>query len=218
MSNVDSLVSRIDAEFEAAKKRIEQFQQDKLAQYQERQDRMASFTKLCERLSELWKPRLDALAKRFDQKVNVTPLVTPSLRRAKFTFQSQLAKIELTLSAMADSDVRNLVLQYDLDILPILMSFKNTDQLQMPLDKVDEKAVAGWIDDRLLDFVKTYLALHENQHYLTYLKEYQVTDPVANVQFPKYAAAATCQWNGKTYYFIGEETCAEFRHKNGISA
>jgi YHS domain-containing protein len=217
MSNVDSLLGRIDAEFDAAKKRIEQFQQDKLTDYQQRQARMATFTSLCDRLRDIWKPRLEALAERFGQKVDVKPLVTPLLRQAKFQFQSQLAKIVLTISAMADSDVRNLVLQYDLEILPILMRFKNTDHLEMPLDQVDENAIAGWIDDRLLDFVKTYLALHEDQHYLTYLKEYQVTDPVANVQFPKYAAATTCEWNGKTYYFIGEQTCQEFRKKNGIS-
>jgi YHS domain-containing protein len=217
MSNVDSLLGRIDAEFDAAKKRIEQFQQDKLTEYQQRQERMATFTSLCDRLREIWKPRLEALAERFGQKVNVTPLVTPSLRQAKFQFQSQLAKIVMTISAMPDSDVRQLVLQYNLDILPILMQFKNTDQMEMPLDKVDEKAVADWIDDRLLDFVKTYLALHEDQHYWTYLKEYQVTDPIANVQFPKYAAATTCEWTGKTYYFIGEQTCEEFREQHGIS-
>ena len=179
---------------------------------------MVQFTNLCDRLRDIWKPRLEALAERFGQKVNVTPLVTPSLRQAKFQFLSQLAKIEMTLSAMPDSDVRHLVLQYDLHILPILMQFKNTDHLQVPLDKVDEVAVADWIDDRLLDFVKTYLALHEDQHYLTYLKEYQVTDPIANVQFPKYAAATTCEWNGQTYYFIGEQTCEEFRKQHNIGS
>ena len=218
MSNMDSLLNRIDAEFDSAKKRIEEFQQQKLTQYRERQNRMASFTKLCDRLREIWKPPLEALSQRFDQKVHVTPKIEPSLRQAKFQFQSQLAKIELTFSAMADSDVRNLVLQYDLAILPILMPFKNTDHLEMPLDKVDEKAVEAWIDDRILDFVKTYLALHENQHYLTYLKEYMVSDPIAEVQFPKYAAAATCDWNGKTHYFISTETCLEFRQKHGIGA
>lgn len=218
MSSVNSLLSRIDAEFDSAKRRIEQFQQDKLNQYQQRQERMASFATLCDRLREIWRPRLEALAERFGQKVDVTPLVTPSLRQAKFQFQSQLAKIVMTLSAMTDSDVRNLVLQYDLEILPILMKFKSTDHLEMPLDQIDEDAVAAWIDDRILDFVKTYLALHEDQHYLTYLKEYQVTDPIANVQFPKYAAATKCDWNGKTYYFIGEETCQEFQKQKGIGA
>ncbi len=218
MSNVNSLLNRIDAEFDTAKKRIEQFQQDKLTQYQQRQERMATFTNHCDRLREIWKPRLEALAERFGQKVNVTPLVSPSLRQAKFRFQSQLAKIEMSLTAMPDSEVRNLVLRYDLEILPILMPFKNTDHLEMPLDQIDENAIASWIDDRILDFVKTYLTLHENQHYLTYLKDYQVTDPIANVQFPKYAAATTCEWNGKTYYFIGEETCQEFRNQHGISA
>jgi YHS domain-containing protein len=217
MNHVDTLLTRIDAEFDAAKKRVEQFQQEKVAQYQQRQERMKSFVSLCDRLREVWRPRLESLAQRFNQRVNVSPNITPTLRQAKFRFQSQLAKIELTFTAMTDSDVRNLVLQYNLEILPILMQFKNTDHLEMPLDNIDENAIANWIDDRILDFVKTYLALHEDQHYLTYLKEYTVEDPIANVRFPKYAAAATCEWNRKTYYFIGEETCQEFRQKNGIS-
>lgn len=218
MSQVNSLLERIDAEFDAAKKRVEQFQQDKLTEYQQRQQRMESFVTICDRLREIWGPRLDALAQRFGERVNVSPTVTPTLRQAKFQFQSQLAKIELTFSAMADSDVRNLVLQYDLNILPILMKFKNSDHLEMPLEQIDEDAVAAWIDDRILDFVKTYLALHQDQHYLTYLKEYTVEDPIAEVRFPKYAAAATCDWNGKTYYFIGDETLKEFRRKHGIDA
>jgi YHS domain-containing protein len=218
MNHVDSLLDRIDAEFDSAKKRIEEFQQEKVTAYQQKQQRLENFVKICDRLREIWRPRLEALAQRFGQKVNVTPMVTPSLRQAKFHFQSQLAKIELTFSAMPDSDVRNLVLRYDLEILPILMPFKNTDHLEMPLEKIDESAIGAWIDDRILDFVKTYLALHENQHYQTYLKEYQVEDPVAEVRFPKYAAAATCEWNGKTYYFIGQETCQEFQRKHGIGA
>ena len=61
----------------------------------------------------------------------------------------------------------------------------------MPID--DEK-IAKWIDDRLVQFVQTYLSLHENQYYL---KEHMVEDPVAHVRFPKFAAGATLESGGQ---------------------
>ena len=217
MNDVHSLLSKIDAEFDAAKQRIAEFQQQKLDEYQARQQRLEQFSQTCDTLREVWGPRLDALAERFGDRASVTPNVTPSLREARFHFQSQLARIELSFSAMPDTDVHNLVVRYDLKVLPILMQFKNSDTLSLPLDKVDPKVVADWIDDRIIDFVKTYLAIHENQHYMNYLKEYMVEDPIAGVRFPKYAAATSCEFDGKTYYFIGEPTCQEFRQQHGIS-
>jgi YHS domain-containing protein len=94
------------------------------------------------------------------------------------------------------------------------MKFEKNQRLEMPLDKIDPEAVGRWIDDRILDAVRTYLQVHQNSYYL---KGHLVTDPVANVEFPKYAAGATLDWKGKTYYFIGEETRDEFAKKNKIS-
>jgi YHS domain-containing protein len=127
-------------------------------------------------------------------------------------FESELARIRLRLSATTDQDIRNLVLNYDLEILPTLMQFDGHAQGQWPIDAIDREAVGDWIDDRLVSFVKTYLSLHENEYYL---KEHMVRDPVAGVRFPKYAAAATMDVGGKTYYFIGEETRREFESKQG---
>ena len=55
-----------------------------------------------------------------------------------------------------------------------------------------------------------YLALHEN-HY--YLQDHMVEDPVAKVRFPKFAAAAKLEQNGKTFYFIDESTLREFEKR-----
>lgn len=217
MTNVDALLKRIDAEFESARKKVRQFQEEKLAEYHERQQRLEVFSSICDQLRDEWKPRLEALAQRLGERASVRPLVTPALREATFRFQSQLAKITLTFSAMTDTDVRKLILRYDLEILPILMRFKNADRLEMPLDQVDRQAVGIWIDDRILEFVQTYLDLHANEQYLNYLKHYMVEDPVAGVRFPQYAAAAQCEWNGKTHYFIGDETLQEFKRQHGIA-
>jgi len=155
----------------------------------------------------VWRPRLEALAKEFGDRVQATPTVTPGRRQGMLQFKSPLASIRLQFSAAADSDVTKLVLAYDLDILPILMQFERHAEISFPLDQVDPEAIAKWLDDRIVEFVKTYLSLHENEYYL---KDHMVEDPVAHVRFPKFAAGATRERGGKTYYFISEETAAEF--------
>jgi YHS domain-containing protein len=117
------------------------------------------------------------------------------------------------LAACTDRDVQKLILTYDLEIIPVLMQFKSHDEVEFPLDAVDPEAVAKWIDDRIVDFVQTYFSLGENE---LYLKDQMVEDPIAHVSFPKNAAAATLEWRGQKYYFIGEETRREFEKQQGI--
>ena len=161
-------------------------------------------------LREIWRPRLDALAKKFGERVKVQPQVEPGRRSAKFKFKSELASIDLRFAVAPDTDVRNLIFTYDLQILPILMKFDSHDEISFPLDAVDKEALGKWFDDRIVDFVRTYLSLHENQYYL---KGHMVEDPIAKVQFPKYAAGATLEVGGKTIYFIDESTLREFQQK-----
>jgi YHS domain-containing protein len=215
MPDVASLLNRIDAEFSALDDKIKRAQAERLQEYQERQERLAAFEKQLETLPEVVKPRLEALIQRFGDRVKVTPRMASSSREVGFEFQSELARIRLRLSAATDQQVRKLILNYNLEILPVLMQFDSHQQGEWPLDAIDRKAVAEWVDDRIVDFVKTYLSLHENEHYL---RDHMVEDPVAGVRFPRHAAAATVDWSGKTYYFIGDETRREFEAKHGIPA
>jgi YHS domain-containing protein len=208
MANIDQLLGRIDAEFSAMKNRVEQKREEFVEQYKGRQQRLESFAKACERLRNVWTPQLEALAAKFGKKAMLSPTVTPSLREATFKFDSQLARIELRFSATTDTEVSKLVLNYDLMIRPILMEYPPHAQAEFPLDKIDEAAVGKWIDDRIVDFVRTYVSLHENEYYL---KDFMVEDPVAHVRFPKFAAGAKLESNGKTVYFIGEETRQEYQ-------
>ncbi len=84
MSDVDSLLKRIDAEFSALKERIKQAQAEKVHEHQERQKRLAEFEKLLADLPAVWKPRLEALSREFGDKVKVTPQVTSSSREGDF--------------------------------------------------------------------------------------------------------------------------------------
>lgn len=211
MADVTSLLERIDHEFATAREKIKTFQEEQVQSYEGRQRRLELFGKVCEQLRDIWRPRLEALSQRFGEHVKVTPRLTRELREAEFNFESNLAHIKLRFAASTDEEVRKLVLDYHLEILPILMKFEPHVQVEFPLEAVDPVAVAQWTDDRILDFVRTYLSLHQNEFYL---KDHLVSDPVAGVRFPKFAAAATCQWEGKTYYFISEKTRQQFEKQH----
>jgi YHS domain-containing protein len=215
MSERPSLADRIDAEFSALDQKIERARTGQMQEYREREARLAEFGGRLEELREVWKPRLDALVERFGSRARVAPEITESGREVELDFQSELARIRLRLSATTDRDVRRLILSYDLEIIPVLMRYDSHAQGEWPLDALDQEAVATWVDDRIVDFVKTYLSLHENEYYL---KEHMVTDPVAGVRFPSFAAAATVEWGGKRYHFIGEETRRAFEERHGIAA
>ena len=210
--DVATLLDRIDAEFSALDAKIKRAQGEKQQEHHDRQARLATFEKELETLPEVWKPRLEALVKRFGDRAKVAPRIDPSNRAVTMDFQSELARIKLRFSAATDQDVRNLILNYNLEILPTLMQFDSHRQAEWPLEAIDRTAIGQWVDDRIVSFVKTYLSLHENEYYL---KEHMVQDPVAGVRFPKFAAAATREWGGKTYYFIGDETRREFEASHG---
>jgi YHS domain-containing protein len=215
MANVSSLADRIDAEFSAVEGKYKSFQAEQVREYQERQERLRKLAEVLDELREVWGPRLEVLVKKFGDRVQAKPRLTPSTREGTFEFQSELARVRLKFSASTDRDVRKVVLAYDLEIIPVLLRFQPHAELEFPLEAVDREAAGRWIDDRVVDFVRTYLSLGEND---VYLKDHMVEDPVAHVRFPKFAAGATLQWQGRTYYFIGEETRREFARQNGLGA
>lgn len=213
MPTVDQLLDRIESEFTASEKQLNEFRNQEIKDFQGRQERLELFADACHTLRDIWRPRLEALAAKFGDKVKVTPTISPTARVATMAFQSPLAAIELTFTASTDFDVNNLVLDYHLHVLPILMKFNPHAQAEFPLTKIDSEAVGRWIDDRIVDFVKTYLALNQNEYYL---KEHMVSDPISRTRFPKYAAAEVLDWQGAKYYFIGSETLNEFKKQKGI--
>ncbi|HQR07171.1 MAG TPA: hypothetical protein PLN21_10135 [Gemmatales bacterium] len=214
MADINTLLQRIDAEFNAVDDKVKQTQKANLEDYRQRQKRMEKYTEMVNELKTIWGPRLEALQKRFGDRVKVTPRVTPSSREAMFEFQSSLARIRLKFSSYADRDVKNIHLTSDLDIVPVLMQFDAHSEMKFPVDSPNKEVIAQWVDDRIVSFVRTYLSIHENNFYL---KDHLVEDPITHVEFPKFAAGATMEWKGATYYFVDDESRKEFAKKNNIS-
>src|SRR5262245_1426060 len=110
MSDINSLVGRIDAEFSALEEKVKKAQVGQVQAYQERQKRLQQLGQVFDRLREVWGPRLEVLVKKFGDRVQVTPRVVPSTREATFEFQSKLARIRLKFSATTDREVTKLIL------------------------------------------------------------------------------------------------------------
>jgi YHS domain-containing protein len=214
MADSTSLAQRIDAEFLAVAEKMKGFQVQQTEEYKGRQERLAQLTKAFDELREVWKPRLELLLKKFGDRVQAKPRIVPSTREVTFEFQARLARVRLQFAASTDRDVRKVILTYDLEVIPMLMQFNPHSEIEFPLNAVDKEAAGKWIDDRIVEFVKTYLSLGDNEHYL---KDLMVEDPIAGVRFPNIAAACMLEFGGKKYYFVGEETRREFAKQNNIT-
>jgi YHS domain-containing protein len=215
MADIANLLKRIDAEFAALEGNIARARAEQLQEHRERRKRLAAFEKQMEAIPPVWEPRLKALQQRFGDQIKVTPRLSSTSREVTLEFQSELARIRLRFSASTDREVRKLILNYDLEIIPVFMQFDSHAEAEWPLDTLDMQKAADWLDDRIVDFVRTYLSLQENEHYL---REHMVEDPVAGVRFPRYAAATSLEWEGKKYYFIGEETRREFEASHQLTS
>lgn len=211
MANLDSLVNRIDALLGAERRRIEQFQRQQENDFHLRRQRLERYEHIMRRIALILTPRLRALGERFNGGVEIRPARRGHTREMRFQFQSDLAKICLRFSAFPDSDASNIIFDYDLEIVPALMKYDAHRELRQPLDEVNVTAVVEWIDDRICDFVATYLSTFQNSYYL---RGHEVEDPITRVAFPKAFAAATLERQGQTYFFISPDTRDEFARRH----
>jgi YHS domain-containing protein len=215
VSDTNDLAARIDGVITATKDKMRSAQREVLQEYVERQKRLEQYTAVLPRVLEVARPRLELLAKRLGERVEVTPRVSGNTRSARFAVKSPLAQINLTVSAYPDREAKNVAVEYDLGIVPVLMRFESHAEFATPIDNPDLVGLGKWLDDRLVEFVETYMRLHESEHYT---KDQYVEDPVVKVRFPKFAAGATLEHDGKTYFFIDERTRQDFAKKKGIPA
>lgn len=209
-----SLSERIKAEFEARDHKVKAEEQARAAEEQARHQRLERFNRACDELRSVWRPRLEEFAKQFGDEIKFTPKITPTQREAKAVFMTDLASINLALVIAPDVDVKKLVLDYDLLIVPMFFEYERHARLEISLDAIQPDAIAAWLDDRLVNCVKAYLAVQDNQ---AYINRSLVTDPVSGARLLRENAAAVIEHEGKAHYFKTEESAAEFKRKLEIA-
>lgn len=117
------------------------------------------------------------------------------------------ASTRLDLFILPDERIENVLVVYDLSIIPIFFQFNGRDTLAISMERVDAAAVADWIDRKLIEFVETYLRLEQVDEYQ---RENFVTDPVCGMRINRNSAAGQSEYEGARYFFCVEECRRKF--------
>ena len=211
MTNINALINRIDQEIAAEVGRQKTGWAELLQANRERGLRLERYEAEAQHIIELVKPRLDAFIERFKAVVKAEPVVRQHTRAVNLTFAATVAHATLRFEVFPDRDVNQIRLECTQEIIPVVVRYDKQSVLEFPLGGVQDHAVIEWFDDRIVAFVKTYIALVRQDAALReQLKDEFVEDPVARLRFPKYLASSTLERDGRTYYFVDEETRREF--------
>jgi len=211
MTNINVLIERVEREIAAEVERQKTGWAEVLQTNRERGLRVQRYEAEAQRIIELVKPRLDALIERFKAVVKAEPIVREHTRAVNLTFAATLAKVNLRFEVFPDQEVNHLRLECTQEIVPVVVRYDKQSVLEFPLGGVKDDEVVQWFDDRIVAFVKAYVALVRQDVALRErLKDEFVEDPVARIQFPKYLASSMLKRDGRTYYFVDEETRREF--------
>jgi YHS domain-containing protein len=211
VTGVHVLTSRIDQELEVEVQRQKAAWTEVARVNRERAPRLERFDAVATRVIAQLKPRLEAFIERFQPVVKAEPSVREHTRAMHLTFSATIAKVTLQFEVFPDREVKNLRLECTQDFIPAFVPYDKQAFVEFPFEAVPDDAVVQWFDDRIVAFVKAYIALiRQDSEFQEHLKDVLVEDPVAKIRFPRFLAASTLERDGQTYYFVDEETRREF--------
>jgi YHS domain-containing protein len=211
------LSGRLDAVVAEARGRVKTFQSEAEAAHRGVRERFRTFLPIAERITAMSREKLERLRERVAFEVKPAHAQTEQYygRSVTLDVKSELAGvIKLSFRLGHDPDVTQIMLDYQLEIIPVFFRFTSHEHLDVPLEAYDEAAVSQWLDDRIVDFANAYLELHLTKQYN---ERVLVTDTVAGIAFPKYYAASTLDHGGTTYYFVSDETRRVFEKQHGLT-
>ncbi len=218
--SVDRLAERLSDEIAAAVERLHSLRIEASHAFSHDQDqRFQRFVALAGHIRGILQPRIEAI-----MEVNIFKHARRSLGLERHGPEGRALHEEtITLSvpysdecpAIAvlsfhvghDGPIENAVINYGLEILPIYVEFESRATLVVSIDNPSDEAIAAWIDDRLVEFTRTYLELYFTAQYQ---KQSLETDPVMNIQFPRAFAAGKREYHGRTYHFYTAESLQQF--------
>ena len=156
-------------------------------------------------------PRMEELARHFDNaKVEVLHADPDFNCVCEFTHTPRFpATVRLGIALLPGNN-EALTARYDLNILPVLMEYNRNVEEIFPLEN-DKEALAGWVEDRILDFVDAYLRLETHP---LYQKDNTVIDIVCGMRIPSTSATSTVERHGRLFYFCSEHCKGTFVKEN----
>jgi YHS domain-containing protein len=215
MFDLNDLTKRIDQEIAAEVAHEKAVWADWMRWDRVRETRLRRHEVEARHIIELLKPRLDVFIERFKPVIKVEPAIHQHTSSVRLTFASRVAKVTLQFGVYPDQDVSHICVDCTQEIVPVLVSYDKQSSIQFPLGAVNDAALVQWFDDRIVAFVKAYIAVVRQDTALKeQLKDDFVEDPVARIRFPKYVAKSTLERDGQVFYFVDEETRREFEQQS----
>jgi YHS domain-containing protein len=211
MNDLSLLDQQLREKAAAARERLQLHQRHTRQRMDQIEQSYQRFTEVADHVAEhLIRPRMELLASYFD---NAEPLLEGDQahrHHCRYVFRHTErfpATVTLDLAVCPDAKIENILVIYILEILPIFFHFEGKDQIEFPLDAVDEPRLIAWIEKKINEAFDTYLRLEETDQYQ---RENNVTDPVCGMQISKAWAVAQMEYQGQIYYFCIEECRAKF--------
>jgi YHS domain-containing protein len=177
---------------------------------------MADYTARSQRFEELAKhlslsiirPRLETVAS-FFANASVEHEERRNRSSCWFAFCQRfpaVAQIEFTV----EHDVRfeQLIVHAQTRVMPVFVRFTEQDNLPLPLDRVEHDQVADWVEERLLEFLDTYLRIDDGGEEFA---EEPATDPICGMRSRRSDAAASDSHYGHPYYFCSVDCHEKFK-------
>ncbi len=196
------LEERIQTEIEKAARRMEEVRREAGQESEALSDRYEMFEAISKRLvSDPRAGQLKRLADMFDN-AQIERSHDYAGYRGVVAFRHTPkfpARVRLRMAMVHDAEVRNVLLTYDLEITPVFIQFQRHDQIAFPLDKVDSERLFEWADDKIIQFVRTYMELEFADQYQ---KENLVTDPVLRERFSRILSVGEVEYEGHAYFFL----------------
>lgn len=175
--------------------------------------RRQQFEELADRLSQtiIW-PRLETLASYFAN-ADMRKDGPSASSSCWFAFCQRFPAVaHLEFSVEHDVRVEKLIVHTQTRIMPAFVRFNQQDNLRLPVDDVGDEQVADWVEERLLEFLDTYLRIDGGAEAFT---EEPVTDPVCGMQIRRSDATARELYYGHPYFFCCDGCREQFRAEPG---
>ncbi len=153
------------------------------------------------------KPRLETVAKLFPNTVFPEEQL-PHVLSCQFEYSERFSALT-TIEFSVEHDIRfeKVILHTRTHIMPVFVRYNEQDNLLVPLGSVNDAEAADWIEERLLEFLDTYLRFDSMGETTS---EQSAVDPVCGMLILRSAAAATESYYGHPYYFCSKDCQSKF--------
>jgi len=193
----------------AASRRVPKWSAEQVKQFMsDFEPRRKRFEELANHLiSSIVRPRLEKVACHFEN-AKLAKADRADRCACWFGYSNRFpATTKVEFAVEHDEAIENLVVAYELYMMPVFLKFDAHDKLTLRLDAANETAIAAWVEAKLLTFLDTYLRIDRGQDDS---EDEAVVDPVCGMRISRSKVGASMDYRGHAYFFCSEDCQQRF--------